>query len=262
MKRFVFAGALLVAAGLGLAGAVGPATDAQDKDKAKAKVKAPEQPAADAQPPSEADAQLDAEYVENLAAADRLAAAGRDAKSPEMLIGAGAMYLKLAAQVPAPGVVKEAPTGEKGDAIADKPLPPPDLKAEAAAAFKEARGFAGKDAAAVNTLIAAAEARKYPTPTRGAVGGPKVITRGIGGGITHTYNIPFFTGIPAALGVRTSGIRIRCHMATGNYTHFEQVVRFGNYTWVPKVDGSPTRMYSLTIRNVDNGPGQYTLTTN
>lgn len=258
LTRCAFAAALFCAAALGVSGARGtfPA-DAQDKPKAKGKV-------AEDPIPSEKDAELDVEFIESLAAADRMAEAGRDTKSPEMLIAAGSMYRKLSVQYRKPKEVKEIPTGEKDELITEKPLPSPDMTADAAEMFNAARGTTKvpDQIAAINVLIAAAEKRDYSKKERGAVGGPKMVTRRIAGGGTHTYHIPYFTQIPAALAVRTSGIRIRCRMVHQGYVHFEQVVRIGQYSWIPKADTGRTKMFTLTIHNVDKGGGQYTLTTN
>src|SRR4029079_4658322 len=125
-----------------------------------------------------------------------------------------------------------------GEPVKDKAEAGPNLKDEAKELFKEARAAAGADKdilTGVTALIKAAEGRKYGG-TRGAVGGPRNITRGIAPGATHVYNIGFFTGIPAAVAVRST-VPSRCIMAAGSYVHFEQVVRTGQYSWVPKPDG-------------------------
>jgi len=50
-------------------------------------------------------------------------------------------------------------------------------------------------------------------------------------------------------------------MQYGDYVHFNQTVRSGNYTFKPKPT-APVKVYTITVHNGENFPVTYRLWTN
>ena len=128
--------------------------------------------------------------------------------------------------------------------------------------FDSAAGLAAEQQIAddVKALTKAAKARKYDTGARGASGGPRTMTRGLGAHQTHVYSIPVDVFAIFAIGFQSSA-PTRCKMQYGDYVHFNQVVRSGNYSFKPKPT-APVKVYTITVHNGENFPVTYRLWTN
>jgi hypothetical protein len=241
-----FAPVLLAAGLLGLAQPSGTAADkADEKDQAEK-----------------------ADAISDVVTAYKMADFGRESKAPEALIAAASLLRKAhAGRAGRMEALDAKPVDDKDAPVQGETLKPKDLDQEANDLLDEASGLAAgdpKQSAAVEALIKTARARKYGAEkmTRGALGGPKWVSRPIAPGQAHVYNIPFVTGVPAEIGIKSTGAApLRCKMSIGGYVHFEQVVKFGEYGWVPKPD-APVKTYTIRIANVGSRPTAYTLLTN
>jgi hypothetical protein len=256
--------ALLAALAAGVTLAAAPAAQ-PPKGKDKAKDQAP--PPAEPKTADEDKAAATAKLIERIADAHKLMELADAQKAPEMYIVAGRLFLQvndLAEKVLPLEAVPEVQTedgkpvagakaeSEKGDSF----------KTLAAKAFEQAEVLANeqKSFALFIPVVKAVKANPWVGIERGAVGGPKLITRPLAPGQSHVYTIAFDTATPGAIGFAAS-VPMRCQMRTGNYVHFNQVVRSGQYSWQPKRN-EPARTYVINIHNGTNAVGTYRLFTN
>jgi hypothetical protein len=207
-----------------------------------------------------------ADAISDVITAYKMADFGRETKAPEALIAAASLLKKAhAGRAGRMEALDVKPVDDKDAAVQGETLKSKDLDQEANDLLDEASGLAAgdpKQSAAVEALIKAARERKYGKVTRGAYGGPKWVSRPIAPGESHVYNIAFVSGVPAAIGLKSAGAApLRIKMSIGGYVHFEQVVKFGQYEWVPKPD-VPLKTYTIRIANVGGRPTAYTLLTN
>jgi hypothetical protein len=206
--------------------------------------------------------------VEMLTEAYRLAEIAEREKWPEAYIAAGSLVLKVKALCkgelgqfepkievqdengkPIPGAKVEARKPESLDSIAQD--------------FFDAASALGKTlkvSPAVEALIKAAKARTYGPGTRGAVGGPKVFMRTLGPHQTHVFDVLFDTHSVGTIGFQSTA-PTRCKMQIGDYVHFDQVVRVGNYVWKPRPD-VPRKAFAITVHNPQDVPVTYKVFTN
>lgn len=207
-----------------------------------------------------------AELVEQLGTAAQLVAFGRgeladatglkDLKSPEALVAAGAIYLRAHKATggklkPSDAKVQDA----DGTTVAEdgKPL---SLGEEAEALFDEARAMPSKDKAVVEALIKQAQA----VESRGATGGPRVISRTIKPGKTHHVDIAFDPHSPASVTMRGNGKTKFEVVGNKGRVLWHSMGTWGFYNWHPGNGG----LSNVTVR-VINGSGppvSYTITTN
>ncbi len=226
---------------------------------------------ADQAPPSAAEARQEAQAkdVELLADAYRLAEFAETHKAPEAYVAAGSLIRKLKAltkgqidQLDAkPEVLDENDKPVKGAKVETQKSESLDDIAQGFFDSASALGLELKLGPEVEALMKAAKARNYDRGARGAVGGPKWFTRALGPKQKHVYTIAFDTLTIASVGFQSSATT-RCKMQIGGYTHFNQVVRVGNYTWKPKEDRGPVKIYTITVHNPHNSPVVYKLFTN
>lgn len=226
-------------------------------------------------PEQEKTAKVDGDYVADIGLAYQVAAfargdgdddAGRPrVASPEGLVTAGAMLLRVykltAGKVGEFGV---APTDADGKPVKDGAKKSPDLKAQAAELFDEARALVAGDkakAAALEVLIKGAEARDYG---RGLIGGPKAITMAIAPGQTHRYPVTYIPGAPAAVALKSAGaskLDFQINHAAGGSVFRSKGV-FATYNWTPVLDKRGFRPFVITVTNIGNAPTAYTLMSN
>jgi hypothetical protein len=219
----------------------------------------------------EKEKQEKADAIGDLITAYKMADFGRESKSPEALIAAASLLRKVSAgRAGKLGALTEKPVDDNDKPVAEGTLKTRSLEEEANDLFRDASDLAAagdaKVSKAVDQLIKEAKERKYGlddgVTKRGAFGGPKWVSRPIAPGEAHVYNIPFVTGVPAALGLKSTGMApLHVKMHIGGFVHFDQVVKFGEYNWVPKPD-VPVKTFTIRITNVSGRPTAYTLLTN
>jgi hypothetical protein len=217
------------------------------------------------------DSEIKAEVVKNLAAAAEMAQIGRDkqAPAPEALIAAASLLRKVDAwltsqnltleklDLPVQGGTGQPPAdekkGKKIDAPAEKEK---SLKDQAAALFDEARDIGGPGVVA---MIKAARAREYKFEfkKRGAIGGPKRVTRIVPGNGWHGYTIWFEANKPAVVAVRSNGfVRFRVRLP-GTGEVMNTAAMSSSYSWFPRQRMAATVYVQGTGRNAT-----YTVFTN
>lgn len=220
-----------------------------------------------AQPKAEpTDGEKCAELVEELATAAQLVAFGRgeladatglkDFKSPEALVAAGAIYLRAhkatgGKMKPSDATIEDA----DGNAVAEEGKAP-SLAEEAEALFDEARALPTKDKAGLEALIKQAST----VESRGATGGPKVITRTIKTGKTHNIQIAFDPRSPASVTMRGTGKTKFEVLGNAGKTLWHSQGTWGLYNWHPGNGG----LRNITVRVINSGgpPVTYTVMTN
>jgi hypothetical protein len=221
-------------------------------------------------PPRAADGQQpppDAEKsgLDELMAAYKLADFGRDHKAPEALIAAAGVLRKVhAATNGQMGQVAVKPVDDKDKPVAVEQEKLKSLADEANDLFDEASALGIQlKLPAVEALIKAARKREYELPgERGRAGGPSRVCRRIAPGGVHCYHIPYVAGTPAAIGIQSSNpVRARMVGPAGNVL-FNQVVRVGNYTWIPPAGKGRVRTFTMRVENHGRSPAQYVLFTN
>lgn len=221
-------------------------------------------------PPStdQADKQAaQASDVELLAAAYRLAEIGEKYKSPEALVAAGSLILKLKALTK--GELGELALKPEVQDENDKPIegakvevPKPESLEEIAQGFFDTASGLGTELKAsheVEAMIKAAKGRKYDAGARGAKGGPKVLTGTVGPHQTHTYHISFDAHAIAAIGFHASA-PLRAKMIQGSQIHFDQVLATGEYRWMPQ--GKKGATVVITVQNPHKSKVTYQLFSN
>ncbi len=184
-------------------------------------------------------------------------------KSPEALVAAGGILLRIHAATGGEQKPLDAKaTNEKGEAIPGEPMKSAALDAEARDLFDTARGQVAGDkarSAALETLIKQAQT----VTKRDAVGGPRVVTRGLNPRQTHTYMIPFVPRAIASVALTSSGTS-RLHfeiLGNGGQQLFENHGRAASYTWRAGAGGAD-RHVKIRISNVGRNPASYRITTN
>ena len=212
------------------------------------------------------EAEKTADVVERLALAAELTAFGRgeladatglkDFKSPEALVAAGGILLRAHKQTAGKIKPSDAEVADDDGATIPEEGAATSLADEAAALFDEARALSSKDKAALEAQIKQAQT----VPERGAVGGPRVITRKIKTGKTHNLKIKFEPNSPASVTMRGTG-----------QTQFEVVGNGGNVLWHSKGTWGFYNWHTgrggvkdITVKVINRGgpPVAYTVTTN
>ena len=192
------------------------------------------------------------DFVEQLALAAELTAFGRgeladstgikDFKSPEALVAAGGILLRIHKQTGGKMTPAEAQVmDQEGKAVAEGSAETVSLADEAAALFDEARALPSKDKAALEAQIKQAQ-----TVTARAGGlGPRVVSRVITTGHAHTVHMAVRPHAPAVV----------VH-GTGR-THFQAVGPGGKVVWHshgPRGVYHPGGANNVTLKVFNNGP--------
>lgn len=211
-------------------------------------------------------AEATANLVEDLGTAAQLTAFGRGElesvtglkglKSPEALVAAGAIYLRAHKATGGKVQPSEAKVMEDGKAVADEGKIP-SMAEEAEALFDEARALATTNGAAIEALIKQAKA----TESRGAVGGPRTITRTIKTGKTHNIDLTFDVRSPASVTMRGTGTTQFEVLNSRGKVMWHSKGTWGFYNWHPGNGGGEK---NVTVRVINGGgpPVSYTVTTN
>jgi hypothetical protein len=189
----------------------------------------------------------------------QMAEFGRKFKSPEALVAAAELLLRV-------DVLRN---GEKLPEITEKPTDgdkdkPKELevKAEKTKSFKdeaedlfdEASTLAGSaPKGTVEALIKTAKARKYKGDgERGTLNGPRTITRALQPGEVHHYDFEYVRQLPAYFAWRNSGqAPIHTTMVTGDFVRVDSFNNCGQISFVPgfsrnyKVEGNHLRIHNV-----------------
>lgn len=214
-------------------------------------------------------AELRAESVADLVAAHELAAFAEKHKVPEAYIAAASLLLKVKAlsNVDKFDQLKaEKVTDDKGGVITAAPQESKTLSAQAEAWFQDAEIAATNSKTNLSketkALITAAKARTYKDVERGVAGGPKMLTQMLAPKQTQVYHVPFVGGLPASVGLQSSGqSKLRFEILGPNGGQlFNLSCTSANYNWTPK--GGPAQVYMLRVYNSGKAPTTFTLVTN
>jgi hypothetical protein len=192
------------------------------------------------------------DVVEQIALAAELAAFGRgelaeatglkDFKSPEALVAAGGILLRIHKQSGGKNTPADAKVlDEEGKAVAEESGATESLADEAAALFDEARALPSKDKAALEAQIKQAQT----VTTRAGGLGPRVVSRTIVTGKAHTVHMAVRPHAPAVV----------VH-GTGR-THFQAIGPGGKVVWHshgPRGVYHPGGAKDVTVKVFNNGP--------
>lgn len=205
-----------------------------------------------------------AEVVERLALAAELTAFGRgeladatglkEFKSPEALVAAGGILLRIHKQTGGKVGVSEAKVTE-GDQVVAADGPANSFAHEAEALFDEARGLA-KDKAALEAQIKQVSL----VPERGAIGGPKVISRTVKSGKTQHVDLAFEPNSQATIAMRGTGKVQFEVIGPGGKVLWHSQGSWGFYTF--QAGRAAERGIKIKVINGGGPPVAYTITTN
>lgn len=212
------------------------------------------------------EAEKTAEVVERVALAAELTAFGRgeladatglkDFKSPEALVAAGGILLRIHKQTGGKVNTSDAKVTEGDQEVAAEGAAN-SFAHEAEALFDEARAMSSKDKAALEAQIKAASF----VPERGAVGGPRVITRTIKSGKTQHVDLAFEPHAPASISMRGTGKVQFEVIGPGGKVLWHSQGSWGFYNFQP---GRAADNKGIKIKVINGGgpPVAYTITTN
>lgn len=210
------------------------------------------------------DGQQVADVVEELGIAAQLAAFGRgelndltglkDFTSAEALVAAGGITLRAHKETAGQLKASEAQVTEDGKDIAAEGKPA-SLEAEAEALFDEARLLA-KDKTALEAKIKEAKM----ITARGATGGPRVISRTVNTGKTHSLHIGFEPNSRAMVTMRGTGRTQFEVVGNGGNTLWHSKGSWGVFSWHTGKGGE--RNITVKVINKGGPPVAYSVITN
>jgi hypothetical protein len=221
---------------------------------------------AQAPPKAEEDnAERRGKLVEDLVTANRLIAFGKgefaessglkDYQSPEALIAAGGILLRVAKEAGSFEVVNEKGEPDtKGKAN--------DLAAQAKELFAEARNLVKGNKARQSEIEELIKLAEKVEDKRGAVGRPRTITRTLAPGESVDITIGFQPGAPASVSyTSTGGGRQRCEIIGPNgRTIYDNTGNDGTHNW--RTAGDDKRMITIRVSNPGKKAHTVTVTTN
>lgn len=207
-----------------------------------------------------------AQVLDDLELAAHLTAFGRgelaeatglkDVKSPEALVAAGGILMRThkrsGGKLPP---LKAEVTDESGAAVAADGNGP-SLEEQAEALFDEARALATGKSQAIEAAIKQAKL----IPERGAVGGPRTISRRIGNGKVHTLKIDFESQQFAKVHMQGTGVTQFEVLGQGGKVLWHSKGNWGFYNWTPV--GKDSRSITIKVINKGGPPVMYTVQTN
>ena len=196
-----------------------------------------------------------AQVLDDLELASQLTAFGRgelgdvtglkDVKSPEALIAAGGILLRIHKRTGGKMLpLKAEVTDESGTPVAADAVEP-SLEEQAEALFDEARGLSTANSKAIEAAIKQAKL----VPERGAVGGPRAISRRIGSGKVHTLKIDFESQQFAKVHMQGTGVTQFEVVGQNGKVLWHSKGNWGFYHWTPV--GRDSR--SITIKVINKG---------
>lgn len=211
------------------------------------------------------EAEKTADVVEQVALAAELAAFGRgemaeatglkDFKSAEALVAAGGILLRVHKQTAGKVKASDAKVEDDTGAAVAAGGEANSFGHEAEALFDEARALA-KDKTAIEAQIKQASL----VPERGAVGGPRVITRTIPHGRVQTVHLAFEAGAPASVSMRGTGTTQFEVVGPAGKVLWHSKGAWGYYNW--NVRGGGDKNITIKVINKGGPPVAYTITTN
>lgn len=198
-----------------------------------------------------------ADDVKLLATAAEIEEFGRMNKSPEALIAAAGILLRVNAITKGKfSDLDEDCVDEKGKKVVDKEESIT-LEKKAKGLLDSAAAMAAGQKVNVKPLIDAVANRKYDA-TRAVVGGPKRISRKIDASGKHHYTIHFVKNAPASIALQSnSPVRFMVRDSQLG-TLVNAVAQHGNYSWVPKGKGGTVKISVIGGKKIAN----YTLYAN
>lgn len=177
-------------------------------------------------------------------------------KSADALVAAGGILLRIHKQTGGKmQPLKADVTDEAGKSVAAEG-DQPSYEEQAEALFDEARGAAPANAAAIEAAIKQAKL----VPERGAVGGPRSITRRIGTGKVHTIHIEFESQQFAKVQMQGTGVTQFEVVGQGGKTLWHSKGNYGFYHWTPV--GKDSRSITVKVVNKGGPPVNYSVLTN
>lgn len=220
--------------------------------------------AAIAQGEKEAGTDKVGDVVEELGIAAQLAAYGRgelndltglkDFKSADALVAAGAITLRAYKGTAGQLAPADIQVTEDGKPVTD-PQAQPSLEAEAEALFDEARLLA-TDKAAIESAIKQAKL----VTTRGAIGGPRMISRTVKSGKTHALHIEFKPNSTAQVTMKGTGKVQFEVIGDGGKVLWHSTGSWGTYRWHTAKAG--VRDITVKVINAAGPAVAYTVVTN
>ena len=207
-----------------------------------------------------------AQILDDLELATQLTAFGRgeladvtglkDVKSADALVAAGGILLRIHKKTGGKLLpLKAEVTDESGKPVAAEGEQP-SCEEQAEALFDEARALAPANSAAIEAAIKQAKL----VPERGAVGGPRSISRRIGTGKVHTINIDFESQQPAKVHMQGTGVTQFEVVGQGGKTLWHSKGNYGFYHWTPV--GKDSRSITIKVINKGGPPVNYSVMTN
>lgn len=217
------------------------------------------------EPAEKTEAEKTAEVVERVALAAELTAFGRgeladatglkDFKSPEALVAAGGILLRIHKQTGGKVNTSNAKVTEGDQEVAAEGAAN-SFAHEAEALFDEARAMPSKDKAALEAQIKAASF----VPERGAVGGPRVITRTVKSGKAQHVELAFEPHSPASISMRGTGKVQFEVIGPGGKVLWHSQGSWGFYNFTP--GRAADKGIKIKVINGGGPPVAYTITTN
>jgi hypothetical protein len=193
-----------------------------------------------AEEPSKEKLEADAAAIQHITSAYDLAAYGRKEKAPELLVSAAFVLRTVHVEKG-----DEKPKVEKGEESDGKPAEAVSLKAVSDKLLAEAREMAAGD-----KLVLDLADRVTKEKTRESVGGPRSYYHQPGAGSTLTWNVTFYGGRPASVGVTGNGRNSITLTVQGPGGHYA--------TWTghnPQLSWVPNATKTFTVSVTNNGPG-------
>lgn len=240
MSRRILALTLLVLAGL-LGLSLSPAFSQKDEPEVK--------------PPTKeqlANKEAMGKHIEKLTRAYELADYGKENKAPEALITAARLMRELSKVKFSESKVAPKIETEGGQKPVDEAAAPPDLADESDFLYLTAGKLAKSQGLDLDALIMKSKDGAERSPANG----PMAVSRMIGPGQVHTYNLRLIPQVPTHFGFRSSGILRLTVVRTDNSNVYSAgFVTTAHTHWTP--GGNRIAPIHIRIENKNKQPVQY-----
>jgi hypothetical protein len=206
--------------------------------------------------------------MKDLIMAYRLKELGLDKNTPARaasLLAAAALFQDLS-KVPAGKAWDVKPKieiieGDKNAKLVDEVAKAPDLAREAADLLKQARELNTKDNLHLDALIKQIEMPEKSS--RHTIGGPKQISRSIGGGQAHTYYLHVQPNSPVNFSFHSPfPMRVTVVRSDNDNPWADGVIANASTTFSPGVSASGQVPVTIRVTNVSNQNGNYQILVN